>query len=358
MIARRMSSQIGSKAVLAVWLLHALALTSGCRRKEEDAGSTVVIVQAVHPTVGSISEEMTADAILAPLSQAAIAPRISAPILREYVQRGQHVRKGQLLITLDDRDLQGAAKDSEGAVTTAKATLSTAVNASIPEDVRKAEGDVLQAKAARDVAQRTSDERKRLFQEGALSGRDADTAAAAAVQAQVTFDVAKKHLDGVLSITRTTSRQMAEGQLASAQGKRQSAEAQASFAQLRSPIAGVVTDRPLFPGEAAQLGSTIITVMDTSSLLAKLHLAQSSAQELRIGDNAQVWIPGIDAPLEGAVSFLSPALDAGSTTVESMGQGVERRRHAEGGHTGSHEHNRHHRKGGPGGAVLCPCAVK
>ncbi len=82
-----------------------------------DAGETAVAVQAEHPTVGPISEEIAADAILAPLSQAAIAPRISAPIRAEYVQRGAHVRKGQLLLTLEDRDLQGAALDSRGSLT-------------------------------------------------------------------------------------------------------------------------------------------------------------------------------------------------------------------------------------------------
>jgi HlyD family secretion protein len=56
--------------------------------------------------------------------------------------------------------------------------------------------------------------------------------------------------------------------------------------------------------------------MDTSSLLAKLHLAQASAQKLHVGDKAEVKVPGVEEPLEGTVSFLSPALDAGSTTVE------------------------------------------
>lgn len=294
----------------------ALLTTGGCKSREEDAPVPVVTVQAAQPTTGPISEEITADAILAPLSQAAVASRISAPILREYVQRGQHVTQGQLLITLEDRDLRGAATDSQGALTSAKAALSTAVNAVIPEDVKKAEVDMLQARAARDVAARTAEERKRLFQEGALSGRDADTASAAAVQAQATYDVALKHLEGVMSTTRMTSRQTAEGQLASAQGKLMSAQAQVSYAQLRSPITGVVTDRPLFPGETAQPGTPVITVMDTSSLLAKLHLAQASAQKLHVGSKAEVKIPGVDDPLEGAVSFLSPALDPGSTTVE------------------------------------------
>src|ERR1700753_3600483 len=88
---------------------------SGCKKKEEEAPEAQATVQAAHPTVAPISEEIAGDAILAPLSQAAITPRISAAIRKEYVQRGARVRKGQLLIALDDRDLQGNAIDSKGA---------------------------------------------------------------------------------------------------------------------------------------------------------------------------------------------------------------------------------------------------
>ena len=89
-----------------------------------------------------------------------------------------------------------------------------------------------------------------------------------------------------------------------------------SFANLRSPIDGVVTDRPLFPGETAAAGTPVITVMDTSSLLAKLHLAQASAQNLALGHSAKLTVPGVEDALDGTVSFISPALDPGSTTVE------------------------------------------
>ena len=93
----------------------------GCKKKAEEAPEVLATVDATHPTVGDISEEIAADAILAPLAQAAIAPRISAPIRKEYVQRGSHIRKGQLLVTLEDRDLIGAAMDSKGVVTQAQA---------------------------------------------------------------------------------------------------------------------------------------------------------------------------------------------------------------------------------------------
>jgi multidrug resistance efflux pump len=311
MIRRRSSC-----ATLVVLFTLPILMATACKSRSEDIKDPAVAVQAAHPTFGPISEEISADAILAPLSQAAIAPRISAPILREYVQRGERVKQGQLLVTLDDRELRGAAADSRGSLMTAKAALAAAVNASIPEEVKKAEVDVAQARAARDVAERTAEERKQLFQEGALSGRDADIAYAASVQAQATYDVAVRHLEVLRTTTSGTTKQTAEGQLTSASGKLMSAEAQVSYAQLRSPISGVVTERPLFPGETAQSGATVVTVMDTSSLLAKLHLAQPSAQKLRVGDKAEVHVPGLTDPLDGVVSFLSPALDSGSTTVE------------------------------------------
>lgn len=304
-----------SLATICVLALAAGSL-AGCKKKEEEAPEALAVVQAAHPTVAPISEEIAGDAILAPLSQAAITPRISAAIREEYVQRGARVRKGQLLIALEDRDLQGNALDSKGTVTAAKAAYNAATDATIPEDVKKAQLDVDQLKAARDVAERTAAERKKLFEQGALSGRDADTAYAAAVQAETAYQTARKHLEVTLQTTQKTNKDAAQGQLTSAEGKLVNAEAQVSYANLRSPIDGVVTDRPLFPGETAQAGTAVITVMDTSSLLAKLHLAQATAQKLGAGHKAEVHVPGVEDPVEATVSFISPALDAGSTTVE------------------------------------------
>jgi len=297
-------------------LLLAAFAANGCKGKTEEAPEPVVSVQVEHPTVGPISEEIAADAVLTPLAQAAIAPRISAPIAKEFVQRGTHVHKGELLLTLEDRDLRGAALDSQGNLTQAQAAYTAATLATIPEDVQKAELDVAQAKANLDVANRTAQERKLLLSQGAISQRDAETAAAAAVQAQATYDTAVTHLANAEKTTRKTNTETAQGQLTSAQGKVENAEAQVSYASLRSPIDGVVTDRPLFPGETAAAGTPAITVMDTTSLLAKLHISQAAAQKLAVGGAAELTIPGDPEPQPATISLISPALDPGSTTVE------------------------------------------
>ena len=85
---------------------------------------------------------------------------------------------------------------------------------------------------------------------------------------------------------------------------------------LRSPIDGVVTERPLFPGETSVAGSPLITVMDTSSLLAKLHLSQMLAQKLELGRRAEIRFAGRADSVTATVTFISPALDPGSATVE------------------------------------------
>lgn len=288
----------------------------GCKKQAEDTPAVAVAVQAQHPEVAPISEEITADAILAPMAQAALAPKISSPIRAIYVQRGAHVRKGQLLVSLEDRDLEGSAIDSKGSLTTAQAAYTASTLATIPEAVQKAQLDVNQAKANLEVANRMAEERKRLLGEGAIAGRDVDTAVAAAVQARAAYDIAIKHLESVRQTTRLSDMQSAEGLLASAKGRYESAEAQVNYASLRSPIDGVVTDRPLFAGETAAAGSPVLTVMDTSSLLAKLHLAQATAQKLKLGGEAEVHVPGLDDAVNAKVYLISPALDPGSTTVE------------------------------------------
>jgi RND family efflux transporter MFP subunit len=117
-------------------------------------------------------------------------------------------------------------------------------------------------------------------------------------------------------VSREAELQTAQGQLTSAEGKMKGAEAQVSYTEIRSPINGVVTDRPLFAGETAAAGAPLITVMDTSVLIAKAHLAQSVAQQMKVGDATQLQVPGIADPVDAKVSLISPALDPGSTTVE------------------------------------------
>ena len=311
----RMHRTRAAVALAVAALVTAGVSLAGCN-KGEATPTPVVVVQAEHPAMGTIAEHIPADAVLAPLAQAAISPKITAPVRHFYVQRGSHVKAGQLLAVLENRDLSAAALDNRGAYTAAQATYAATTEAQVPEEYQKAQLDVAQAKANLDLNQSIVNARKQLFAEGAIPGRDLDTAQAALVQAQAAYDVAARHLKSQKSIAHKASLEAAKGQLTSAEGKYEGAEAQVSYSEIRSPISGVVTDRPLFAGETVTAGSTLLTVMDTSALLAKIHLPQELSQQMKVGNAATITVRGVADPLPAKVSLISPALDPGSTTVE------------------------------------------
>ena len=312
-IARRAAR---SRAALLCAALLAL-VTAGCGKKAaEDTPTALVTVQVSHPERGAIAQHVLSDAVLSPLAQAALSPRISAPVRRFYVQRGSPVKAGQLLATLENRDLEAAAVDTRGTYTAAEAAFTSTSGAQVPEETQRAQLDVAQAKATRDLDSSIADARQKLFDQGAIPGRDLDTARATLVQAQAAYDVAVKHLSALEAVSRKATLQQSEGAMLSAKGRYLGAEAQVSYSEVHSPINGVVTERPVFEGETAAAGTPLITVMDTTALLAKVHLAQSTAQLLKVGDQASVTLPGVADPLPARVSLVSPALDPGSTTLE------------------------------------------
>jgi RND family efflux transporter MFP subunit len=302
--------------LLIVLLALSIFSTQGCRKDTESTSAILVTVQAELPEVGEISEHIMADATLSPLAQAAISPKITAPVRRFYVQRGSKVKAGELLAVLENHDLTAQALDNKGQYDAAQAAYDMQTKAQLLEDYHKAELDVAQTKAQLQLQEEITASREKLLKQGAIAGRDYDIAVASLVQARSAYDIAENHLTSLQKVSREDALKQAKGQLSSAKGRYLAAEAQISYSEIRSPIDGVVTDRPLFAGETASSGSTLLTVMDTSSLLAKVHLAQTVAQRLSVGDDASVLVPGMDDPVPAKISLISPALDPGSTTVE------------------------------------------
>ena len=107
-----------------------------------------------------------------------------------------------------------------------------------------------------------------------LPRKELDQSRVDITQARNQYAIAKKHLDYLMAIGKQQALKSAAGQLESAKGKYLGAQAQLSYSEIRSPIDGVVTDRPLYPGEMAAAGTPLLTVMDISSVIAKAHIPQ------------------------------------------------------------------------------------
>jgi len=296
-------------------LIGIALLFSGCSATEKEP-EPIVAVQVTPAKRGPIALTVSAEAVVSPLQQAVITPKISSTISKFYVQRGSQVKQGQLLALLENADLAGAAEQNKGEFEQAEASYATTTGASLPQQIQKAELDAASAKAAFDAQQKVYDARKDLFNQGAMPRRDFDSAEVALAQARSQNEQAQKQLADLLRLGKEQALKSATGQLSAAKGKYLNARAQLSYSEIRSPIDGVVTDRPLFQGELATANQPILTVMNISKLIAKAHIAQNEAVLLKVGNSAELQLAGVEQPIKGRVMLVSPALDPGSTTIE------------------------------------------
>lgn len=294
----------------------ACAVLCSCSKEKEKEAEPVLPVQLAEVQTAPIERIITADGILRALDQSGVMPKISAPVSKFYVNRGDHVKKGQLLATLENRDLAAAVTDAKGGYDQASASYRNVTSATVPNEVVKAQSDVQSSRQQLDAAKKLLDSREQLYKEGALARRLVDEAAVAYAQAKSASETAQKTLESLQAVSRHEEVKVAAGAVESARGKYDAAQAQLSYSEVRSPISGVIADRPSYAGEMANAGSALITVVDISSVIARVNIPQSQASFVRAGQAAHISSTDGAVESNGKVSVVSPAVDPQSTTVE------------------------------------------
>ncbi len=302
------------RAIHLAWITLLFLTACGKPPAAETGAAPPVQVTAV--TQATIRRIVEGDGVLFPRDQASIMPKLSAPVQKFYVNRGDHVRQGQLLAVLENRDLTASAAEGKGAVEQADSNLRATEGATIPESVGKAEIDLQTARDARDNAKKVLDSREQLFQEGALARRLVDESQLAYSQALGQYRAADEHLKALQSVSKEQQIKGAAAQVESAQAHYQALEAQVAYSRVTSPIAGIIADRPINVGEMANSGSPLITVVDISRVVARIDVPQSEASAVRLGQTATITQPGNSDQMEGKVTVVSPAADPNTTTVQ------------------------------------------
>ncbi len=298
-----------------LWIPAVLLLTS-CAKKQEEQKEALPAVQVTAVSQATIRKTVAGDGVLFPLEQASIMPKLSAPVQKFYVNRGDHVKAGQLLATLEDRDLIAAADEGKGTLAQAESNLRATEGATVPEAVSKAQTDLDAAREARDSAKKVLDSRVQLQKEGALAQRQVDEAQVSYVQANSNYQAAAEHLRALQSVSKEEQLKTAAAQVEAAKSHYASLDAQASYSKITSPIAGIISDRPVNQGEMAASGAPLLTVMNISQVVARVNVPQADAATVKIGQKALVTQVGVTDGAEGKVIVVSPATDANTTTIQ------------------------------------------
>jgi HlyD family secretion protein len=301
------------------WLLAMVAgglLASGCARKEAAEVEAPAPVQVTGVTQEPIRRIVAGDGVLFPQNQASVGPSISKPVAKFYVNRGDHVSLGQVLARLENRDLSAAVANAEAQLEQAKTNLHSTELATVPEAVVKAKADVDSDQEQLDAANRLFDSQQKLFEQGALAGRRVDEARVAYVQAKSQLAAAQEHLRALNAVSKEDQVATARDQVNAATAQLGSAQAQVSYSEIKSPMSGVIADRPTYEGEMAVPGTPLFTVVDISRVVARINIPQNQGASVKVGQPAEVIPADGSGSVAGRVTVVSPATDANSTTMQ------------------------------------------
>lgn len=301
---------------LAVALIIGGVFTwTGCSSKKPLAESAVS-VEATTVQQATIHEVISTEVVLYPKNQASIVPKVSAPIEKFYVNRGSRVHAGELVAQLENKDLQAAADQAKGEYEQAQAAYATSTQINLPAEIQNAKLNVKATRQAMRSARMVYESRKKLFKAGAISRNLMEDSQVAFTQANNQFQMARQRLAGLRKIGQSAAEQIAKGRLASVYGQYQGALAQLGYSEIRSPITGVVTDRPLYEGQMATAGTPMMTIMNFSHVIGRAYVSPDQASQLHVGDPADI-LPGAGLPsVPAEVAVVSPALNPNSATVE------------------------------------------
>ncbi len=227
-----------------------------------------------------------------PLSNFEAHAPVSTSVRRVLVKEGDSVKKGELLVVLDDADARAQAARAQTQLRAAQADLSAAERGGTHEEVLSLEAQLVKAGTDRDSAQRNLDALKKLEQQGAAAAgevREAENALARA-DAQLTFlrqKQKKRYSNGELA--------RVNAQHAEAQATYDAAQDVLSKSNVRAPFDGIVYSLPARQGGFVAAGDLLLQVADLRKVLVRAFVDEPDVGRLVPGDTIEItWdaVPG------------------------------------------------------------------
>jgi HlyD family secretion protein len=253
---------------------------------------TPLKVRATAVQRGSIRSLISTNGKIEALQNLEAHAPIATTVKRLLVKEGDHVRKGELLLQLDDADIRSQAARAQAQIKSAQAEQAALYAGGTQEEVLTLEAQLAKARSARDVAQNNLDALRRLQQQGAASPgevRQAEDRLRSA-QADLTLQEQKKK-------DRYSSPEVAkvQAQLAEAQAAYDAAEDALSKSSIHAPFDGTVYSLPVKQGTFVQTGDLLLQEADLSRVLVRAFVDEPDIGRLQAGQKVEVtWdaVPG------------------------------------------------------------------
>lgn len=255
----------------ALLLTGALGRALLARQAPTGAATTTVRVQALDLAPGDVARARRAELVatlpvsggLKAVNSAVVKAKVAAELRQLLVREGDRVQAGQLIGRLDDTEFQWR--------------------------LRQAEDQAAAAQAQLDIAERTLANNKALVDQGFISRNALDTSISSANGARASLQAARAAAELARKAVHDT--------------------------ELRAPLAGLVSQRLLQPGERAPVDGRVVEIVDLSRLELEAAVAAEDVVALRIGQPARLQVDGLAEPIAARIARINPSTQGGTRAV-------------------------------------------
>lgn len=276
----------------ATWLLIPAALLAGCRRepapRPKPAATKSVPVTAATAAVEKWAKVYEATGTVRARTVATLASKVMGYVQQVSVQVADRVREGQVLVTLDARDLDANLRRAEAGLAEARSAA--------PE----ADNGIAAAKANLELAQATFRRMDELAAKRSVSAQELDEASARLKAAEANYQMAEAR------------RKQLQSKIEQAEQEQNAARISRGYAAITAPFAGLVTSKAVEPGNLAAPGVLLLTLEREGAYRLEAEVDESKVKAVRPGMAARVTLDALGRSLDARVSEVVPSVDAAS----------------------------------------------
>jgi RND family efflux transporter MFP subunit len=267
------------KKTIPFWLMAMLLLFIGCRGKEPQESSRIqrpVVTGVTFITISpsSVDSFYETSGTVKAGTTSIVASRTMGNVLAVRAREGARVKAGEVLVTLDDRDLAEKVAQAEAANKEALKSL-----------------DV--AEQNKNLAEVTSGRYRNLYAEKVITQQEMD-------QIETQKKVAAAEYERLKEMVQRTRASVEEAKI------------YRGFSRVTAPVSGVITEKKVDPGSLAAPGMPLLTIEDTSHFKVEAYVDERLAPKIKPGTGVYVFLEATGDRIPGIIGEVVPAIDPAS----------------------------------------------
>jgi RND family efflux transporter MFP subunit len=287
----------------------AAVFAAGCSKTQ----SASVLGDASHPTPVhsyTVAEETARRRIQAvgslyAFEESILSSEVEGRVADVLADVGDNVKQGQVLITLDPKELQFEVDRQRGLVTQVRAQLGIGPNDPPPTDPKRI-ASVQRAEADLFDADRKYSRAQEMYRDNLISQQQLDEAASRFQSTKATYTVALQEVDRLKAL------------LVSSEASEKLAEKKLADASIRAPFLGAIKTRNVHPGEYLRVQSPVMVIVRTDRLRARLAVPERWAGWVKDGATVDLHVEAFPGEtFQGKISRINPAVAQDSRTFEA-----------------------------------------